>query len=73
MDLKIPSTGQKRVVIIGGGFGGIEVAKHLSEKDVQIVFESGATLATVGSIAVKDEALFVCWLQQFGAEKFPVV
>ena len=37
MDLKIPSTGQKRVVIIGGGFGGIEVAKHLSEKDVQIV------------------------------------
>jgi len=37
VDLKIPSTGQKRVVIIGGGFGGIEVAKHLSEKDVQIV------------------------------------
>jgi phosphoribosylformimino-5-aminoimidazole carboxamide ribotide isomerase len=41
-----------------------------TEKDVQIVFESGAALATVGSIAVKDEALFVSWLQQFGASKF---
>ena len=37
MDLKIPSTGQKRVVIIGGGFGGIEVAKALKDQDVQIV------------------------------------
>ena len=41
-----------------------------TEKDVEIVFESGAELATVGSIAVKDEALFVSWLQQFGAAKF---
>jgi NADH dehydrogenase len=37
MDLKIPSTGQKRIVIIGGGFGGIEVAKKLKNQDVQIV------------------------------------
>lgn len=37
MDLKIPSTGKKRVVIIGGGFGGIEVAKKLKNLDVQIV------------------------------------
>jgi len=41
-----------------------------TEKDVQIVFASGAALATVGSIAVKNEALFVSWLQQFGASKF---
>jgi phosphoribosylformimino-5-aminoimidazole carboxamide ribotide isomerase len=41
-----------------------------TEKDVQIVFDSGSALATVGSIAVKDEALFVSWLQQFGAENF---
>jgi phosphoribosylformimino-5-aminoimidazole carboxamide ribotide isomerase len=41
-----------------------------TEKDVQIVFDSGAALATVGSIAVKDENLFVSWLQQFGAAKF---
>jgi len=37
VDLKIPSTGKKRVVIIGGGFGGIEVAKKLKNLDVQIV------------------------------------
>ncbi len=37
MDLKIPSTGQKRVVIIGGGFGGIEIAKILKDREVQIV------------------------------------
>jgi phosphoribosylformimino-5-aminoimidazole carboxamide ribotide isomerase len=40
------------------------------EEDVKIVFSSGAALATVGSIAVKDEALFVSWLQYFGADKF---
>lgn len=37
MDLKITSTGQKRVVIIGGGFGGIELAKELKNQDVQVV------------------------------------
>ncbi len=41
-----------------------------TDNDVNIVFESGAALATVGSIAVKDEATFISWLQQFGAEKF---
>lgn len=37
MDLKIPFTGQKRLVIIGGGFGGIEIAKELKDQDIQIV------------------------------------
>ncbi len=41
-----------------------------TQKDVQIVFDSGATFATVGSIAVKNEEEFVKWLTQFGAEKF---
>ena len=40
------------------------------EEDVTIVFNSGAALATVGSVAVKEEATFVSWLQQFGANKF---
>lgn len=40
------------------------------EKDVQIILNSGAALVTVGSVAVKEEALFVSWLQSFGAEKF---
>ncbi|HJU45970.1 MAG TPA: 1-(5-phosphoribosyl)-5-[(5-phosphoribosylamino)methylideneamino]imidazole-4-carboxamide isomerase [Chitinophagaceae bacterium] len=41
-----------------------------TEKDVQIIFESGAALATIGSLAVKDEVIFTQWLKQYGAEKF---
>ena len=54
----------KTSMIIDFG-GGIK-----TEKDVQIVFESGAKFATVGSIAVKDEKEFVRWLHQFGADNF---
>jgi phosphoribosylformimino-5-aminoimidazole carboxamide ribotide isomerase len=50
------------VIDFGGGIK--------SEKDVQIVFDSGAALATVGSIAVKDEETFLKWLEKFTAEKF---
>jgi phosphoribosylformimino-5-aminoimidazole carboxamide ribotide isomerase len=50
------------VIDFGGGIK--------TSKDVQIVFDSGAALATVGSIAVKDEDEFVKWLQTFGPEKF---
>jgi len=45
--------------------GGIKTAA-----DVDIVFNSGAALATVGSIAVKDGPLFVAWLREYGAERF---
>lgn len=45
--------------------GGINTAK-----DVTIVFDSGAALATVGSIAVKNEDEFALWLQAFGPDKF---
>lgn len=50
------------VIDFGGGIK--------TEKDVQIVFDSGAALATVGSIAVKDEQTFTNWLNVFGADKF---
>lgn len=33
----LPDTGQARVVVIGGGFGGIQFMKHLRIKDVQVV------------------------------------
>jgi phosphoribosylformimino-5-aminoimidazole carboxamide ribotide isomerase len=52
----------KLVIDFGGGIK--------TNKDVDIVFNSGAALATVGSIAVKDERTFVSWLQQYGADKF---
>src|SRR5215813_11268588 len=38
-----------------------------SAKDVQIVFDSGAEYATVGSIAVKNEEEFLQWLKIFDA------
>lgn len=41
-----------------------------TQKDVEIVFNSGATFATIGSMAVKEEATFTDWLQKFGAHKF---
>jgi NADH dehydrogenase len=34
---KIATTGKKRVVIIGGGFGGMELAKSLDGADVQVI------------------------------------
>jgi phosphoribosylformimino-5-aminoimidazole carboxamide ribotide isomerase len=41
-----------------------------TEIDLKSVFESGAAMATIGSLAVKDEMTFVNWLQQYGTDKF---
>jgi NADH dehydrogenase len=37
LSLNIPDTGKPRVVIIGGGFGGMNLAKALRNSDVQVV------------------------------------
>ncbi len=50
------------IIDFGGGIKSVE--------DVSIVFESGAALATVGSMAVKDAVLFEMLLLSYGAEKF---
>lgn len=54
----------KTALVVDFG-GGIKTAA-----DVDIVFNSGAALATVGSIAVKDGPLFVAWLQIRGGAIF---
>ena len=41
-----------------------------TEKDVEIIFESGASFATIGSMAVKEEETFIQWLKKYGGEKF---
>ena len=41
-----------------------------TENDVSVVLDSGAKWATIGSIAVKDEELFVEWIDKFGAASF---
>jgi phosphoribosylformimino-5-aminoimidazole carboxamide ribotide isomerase len=56
-------TGKTSLVIDFGG--GIK-----SEADVKIVFESGAALVTVGSMAVKDEEGFTGWLKKFSPQRF---
>ncbi|MCA6449473.1 MAG: 1-(5-phosphoribosyl)-5-[(5-phosphoribosylamino)methylideneamino]imidazole-4-carboxamide isomerase [Chitinophagaceae bacterium] len=50
------------VVDYGGGIK--------TEDDLRTVFRSGAAFATIGSLAVKNESLFVEWIQKYGAEKF---
>ncbi len=41
-----------------------------SDEDLKIVFENGASLATVGSVSAKDPELFNHWIEQLGADKF---
>ncbi|MES2330267.1 MAG: 1-(5-phosphoribosyl)-5-[(5-phosphoribosylamino)methylideneamino]imidazole-4-carboxamide isomerase [Bacteroidota bacterium] len=50
------------VIDFGGGIK--------KETDLQLIFDSGAALATIGSLAVKDEMTFLQWIQKYGAEKF---
>jgi phosphoribosylformimino-5-aminoimidazole carboxamide ribotide isomerase len=50
------------LIDFGGGIG--------TTKDLQIVFDSGAMLATVGSIAIKNESLFREWIRIYGSGKF---
>ncbi|MBI1341805.1 MAG: 1-(5-phosphoribosyl)-5-[(5-phosphoribosylamino)methylideneamino]imidazole-4-carboxamide isomerase [Terrimonas sp.] len=60
----LESIAGKTSLVIDFG-GGIK-----KEDDLRVVFNSGAALATIGSIAVKDEATFIGWINKFGAEKF---
>lgn len=41
-----------------------------NESDLKIVFNSGAMLATIGSMAVKQQEEFTGWLETFGADRF---
>ncbi|HTB25655.1 MAG TPA: 1-(5-phosphoribosyl)-5-[(5-phosphoribosylamino)methylideneamino]imidazole-4-carboxamide isomerase [Puia sp.] len=50
------------LIDFGGGIGNV--------KDLNIVFESGAFLATIGSIAVKNENLLLDWMKMYGPGKF---
>lgn len=50
------------VIDFGGGIK--------QEADLEIVLNSGAAMATIGSLAVKSEALFVSWLDKYGADRF---
>lgn len=40
-----------------------------TDVDIEAVFEAGAAMAAIGSVAVKDKPLFFNWLQHYGPEK----
>jgi len=52
----------KLVIDFGGGIK--------TDQDVALVFERGASLATIGSIAVANPELFLNWVSTYGAHAF---
>ncbi len=40
-----------------------------TDADIQSVFEAGAQMASIGSIAVKEPEKFFAWLEKYGSEK----
>jgi|ERR1019366_5497926 phosphoribosylformimino-5-aminoimidazole carboxamide ribotide isomerase len=51
----------KLIIDFGGGIK--------TDEDIKNVYDAGATLATIGSIAVKNKDLFFSWLDKYGSEK----
>lgn len=49
------------VIDVGGGLK--------TDEDLRIVFESGAAMATGGSVAVKNPGMMEQWLEKYGPEK----
>ena len=59
--LETIATKTNLVIDFGGGLK--------SDDDLRIAFESGASMVTGGSIAVKDRETFLHWIETYGAEK----
>lgn len=51
----------KLIIDFGGGIK--------NDEDIEQVFNYGADIATVGSVAVKNKPLFFSWIKKYGAEK----
>jgi phosphoribosylformimino-5-aminoimidazole carboxamide ribotide isomerase len=56
------ATHTKLVIDFGGGIK--------TDQDVALVFERGASLVTIGSIAVANPELFLNWVSAYGAQAF---
>ena len=55
------ASGTRLIIDFGGGLK--------SDEDLKIAFESGASMVTGGSIAVKSSEIFMRWIEKFGADK----
>jgi len=60
--LELIAGNTKLVIDFGGGIKRIN--------DVESIFNAGAAIATIGSMAVKHPELLEEWLMEFGADKF---
>ena len=40
-----------------------------TDEDIQMIFDAGAAIASIGSIAVKNAEKFFAWLEKYGSEK----
>ena len=56
------TTQTKLTVDFGGGIK--------TDEDLQVAFDNGAQMVTVGSIAVTHPDLFLGWVSQYGADRF---
>ncbi|HEV7230905.1 MAG TPA: 1-(5-phosphoribosyl)-5-[(5-phosphoribosylamino)methylideneamino]imidazole-4-carboxamide isomerase [Bacteroidia bacterium] len=59
--LEILALKSRLVIDFGGGIK--------TDDDINAVFNAGASLATVGSMAVTNENLFFQWLKRYGSDK----
>ena len=55
------TTDTQLVVDFGGGIK--------TDEDIEKAFEAGASMVTIGSIAVTNPELFMGWLEKYGAER----
>lgn len=55
------ASGTNLVIDFGGGIK--------TNEAIKVVFESGANMATIGSVAVKDPVLFESWIVNYGSAK----
>jgi len=51
----------KLIIDFGGGIK--------NDEAIGVVFNSGASIATIGSVAVKNKELFFSWVQKYGSDK----
>ena len=59
--LKAITTETNLIVDFGGGIK--------TDEDIEKAFEAGASMVTIGSIAVTNPDLFMGWLEKYGAER----
>jgi phosphoribosylformimino-5-aminoimidazole carboxamide ribotide isomerase len=55
------ANGTSLIIDFGGGIK--------TDESIKNVFDSGATIATIGSVAVKQPQLFWGWIKKYGSEK----